>query len=266
MLENRSHDFYLIRRTLDDALVDNQIRPLFNKWIQTGELKEYLPSIDACRGLEGGSYHQETVYEHLLKSLDAASGYWIRLKWAVLLHDVGKFPTQNKTYNSDGSISISFHSHEVSGSVLACRDLSNLGYPKDICEDVSHLVRHHMFRFAEDLSDRTVKRWLYKVGKKYWNDLFLLRLADRRGNLANVNKPIITRELADLLQKINMFIDRGDIIFKEDLDISELSIKRLNRKGVGLHDIYPNLIGLVSEDKSRNNNQWLIEYVSRIYG
>ena len=84
------------------------------------------------------------------------------LRWAALLHDVGKPDTRR----FDGG-RVSFHHHEVVGARLAKARLSALRYPKTLIEDVSRLVFLHLrfYGYGEgEWTDAAVRRYVTDAG------------------------------------------------------------------------------------------------------
>jgi putative nucleotidyltransferase with HDIG domain len=223
-------------------------------------LEKYFPEFKDTILINGGQYHNETIFDHLLLSLKSANSCSVKLKLAILLHDIGK-PATYKNYNNV----VSFHKHEIVGATIAYNLCKRLNIDSDICRYVVKLIRYHMFYFPEGSSNKTICKWLFKVGKEDWRDLFKLREADRKGKLNKINKPVKTYEIKELENRINYMID-SRIVFKEDLHIADIEIKELIRQDIALNKIYCNLIGLVNYDISRNNSQWLRSYVKRIYG
>ena len=72
----------------------------------------------------------------------------IWLRWAALVHDIGKPDTRE--FTEDGRVS--FHQHEVVGAKLVRNRMRKLKYSKAMVRDVSQLVylhmRFHVFRRA----------------------------------------------------------------------------------------------------------------------
>ena len=91
-------------------------------------------------------HHQhKDVYEHSLTVLRQAialedDGPDLILRWAALLHDIGKPATRQ--HESAGGVS--FHHHEVVGAKLTRKRLRALRYSKQIIDDVSQLVFLHL--------------------------------------------------------------------------------------------------------------------------
>ncbi len=146
-----------------------------------GLLPYVLPEIEAAIGCEQGGIHAYDVYEHLLRTLQAAAdkGYGIEMRLAALLHDIGKPATRrtggkNKLYT--------FFGHEVVGARMTKAILERLKLPRDIIDTVENLVRWHMF-FAdtEEITLSAVRRTITRVGEDQIENLLNLRVCDRIG-------------------------------------------------------------------------------------
>ena len=85
------------------------------------------------------------------------------LRWAALLHDVGK----PKTRRHEPGGRVSFHHHEVVGAQLAKKRMTELKFPKDVVADVSRLVELHL-RFhgygTGEWTDCAVRRYVRDAG------------------------------------------------------------------------------------------------------
>lgn len=146
-----------------------------------GLLPYVLPEIEPAIGCEQGGIHAYDVYEHLLRTLQAAAdkGYGIEMRLAALLHDIGKPATRrtggkNKLYT--------FFGHEVVGARMTKAILERLKLPRDIIDTVENLVRWHMF-FAdtEEITLSAVRRTITRVGEDQIENLLNLRVCDRIG-------------------------------------------------------------------------------------
>ncbi len=146
-----------------------------------GLLPYILPEIEAAIGCEQGGIHAYDVYEHLLRTLQAAAdkGYGIEMRLAALLHDIGKPATRrtggkNKLYT--------FFGHEVVGARMTKAILERLKLPREIADTVENLVRWHMF-FAdtEEITLSAVRRTITRVGEDQIENLLNLRVCDRIG-------------------------------------------------------------------------------------
>lgn len=148
-----------------------------------GALRQLLPELTRCKNTRQNSkYHQDTVYEHCLK-VCAATEASVALRWAGLLHDIGKFVVARR----DTSGEPTFHKHEVFSARLATSILFNLGAPPELSQHIIDLISQHMYYYTSEWTDKTVLRFLNKLFLSEVNEaaihdhpLFKLRRADRQ--------------------------------------------------------------------------------------
>ena len=131
-------------------------------------IADYIfPEIPALRMTADEHAQHKDVYAHSLKVLSQAmdqeeDGPDLVLRWAALLHDIGKPDTFD---NTDGKVS--FHHHEVVGAKLARKRLRKLKYPKATTESIGQLVYLHMrfHGFGENQwTDSAVRRYVTDAG------------------------------------------------------------------------------------------------------
>jgi tRNA nucleotidyltransferase (CCA-adding enzyme) len=139
----------------------------------TGLLEVVLPELAAQRGIEQNKIEGEDLFDHSMRTVDAAPGGRPVVRMAALLHDIGKPSTAE-----DGP----FRGHEVVGADMAKGLLERLRMPKAVTERVAHLVRNHMFTYDSDWGDAGVRRFIQRVGTQSIDDLFALREADNAGS------------------------------------------------------------------------------------
>lgn len=142
-----------------------------------GLLALYLPELAACAGVEQGGFHHLDVLEHQLEALrqlllrfpDAA----LSLRWATLLHDLGK-PT-TKRYD-EARRSHHFYGHAKVGAELAARLLTRLRYPERLVRRVAALITYHMLPLPQ--REREARRFVHRR-RELLPDLLELMIADR---------------------------------------------------------------------------------------
>ncbi|GAA3250864.1 CCA tRNA nucleotidyltransferase [Nonomuraea helvata] len=158
-----------IRDELDKLICGANPREGLRLLVETGLAAHVLPELPKLR-LEIDEHHRhKDVYEHTLTVLDQAiaqeeDGKPDRpLRWAALLHDIGK----PKTRRHEPGGRVSFHHHEVVGAQMTKKRMTELKFPKDVVSDVARLVELHL-RFhgygTGEWTDSAVRRYVRDAG------------------------------------------------------------------------------------------------------
>ncbi|MDI3313259.1 MAG: CCA tRNA nucleotidyltransferase [Mycobacterium sp.] len=136
--------------------------------VQTGLGEVVLPEVGGMRMAIDEHHQHKDVYQHSLTVLRQAidledEGPDLVLRWAALLHDIGKPATRR--LEPDGGVS--FHHHEVVGAKMARKRLRALKYSKQMVDDVSQLVYLHLrfHGYGEGRwTDSAVRRYVTDAG------------------------------------------------------------------------------------------------------
>ncbi len=136
--------------------------------VQTGLGDVVLPDVGGMQMAIDEHHQHKDVYQHSLTVLRQAialedEGPDLVLRWAALLHDIGKPATRK--HEADGGVS--FHHHEVVGAKMVRKRLRALKYSKQIVDDVSQLVYLHLrFHGYGDgrWTDSAVRRYVTDAG------------------------------------------------------------------------------------------------------
>ncbi|MEO6792758.1 MAG: CCA tRNA nucleotidyltransferase [Mycobacterium sp.] len=140
--------------------------------VDTGMGDVVLPEVGAMRMAIDEHHQHKDVYQHSLTVLrqaidledpPPAGGPDLVLRWAALLHDIGKPDTRR--HEAEGGVS--FHHHEVVGAKMARKRMRALRYSKQMVDDVSQLVYLHLrFHGYGDgkWTDSAVRRYVTDAG------------------------------------------------------------------------------------------------------
>jgi len=204
-----------------------------------------------------GRHHTDDVFTHNILSLKFCPSTDPIVRFAALLHDVGK----PKAMSKDKDNLVIFHNHEVTGANIAAEICERLKFSKIDKERIVSLIRWHMFGVNENQTDSAIRRFIRKIGVENVKDMMDIRIADRLGSgrpadswRLKLFKEKIEEQLKPAKFSINdLAIDGNDII-------KELKIK----PGPKIGEILQKLFEEVDENLSKNNKEYLLKRILTI--
>jgi tRNA nucleotidyltransferase/poly(A) polymerase len=147
---------------------------------ESGLMKEILPEMEKCFGVEQkspGRHHIYDVGTHLLMSLKFCKSENVVTRFATMIHDIGK----PQTYRKLDTGVITFYNHEMVSTRIAENIADRLRFSKKEKDKFVILVRWHQFTVDEHQTDSAIRRILKNVGPENIDDMLALRVGDRLG-------------------------------------------------------------------------------------
>ena len=226
---------------------------------ETKLLQYILPELEKGVGISQNKYHIYDIYEHSIRSLQAATdqGFNLDVRLAALFHDIGK----PETKEGEGPDS-TFYNHDYVGAKFTARILGRLKFPRKFIEKVAILVRNHMFvSDPERITEAGVRRLIRRVGRENIADLINLRIADRLGMGRPKARPYRLRTIEYMIEKTSK-----DPISVKMLKIRGNQIMKILKiePGPKIGAILDVLLSEVIEDPKKNAKDYLEKRVGEL--
>ncbi|MCH7756535.1 CCA tRNA nucleotidyltransferase [Patescibacteria group bacterium] len=225
-------------------------------------LEFVLPELKRGIDIKQNQAHKYDVYEHNLKTLKhAADKNWsFEIRLAALLHDISKPETRRW---SDEKKDYTFHGHDVVGSRVSKKILTDLKFPNKTIDKVTTLIRWHMFfSDPEKITLSAVRRTIRNVGgeENMW-DLLNLRICDRIGTGRPKEQPFRLRKYTSMVEET----------LRDPLSVTMLNINggRVmeiidEKPGPKVGYILHALLEEVLDDPKKNNSEYLEGQVKKL--
>ena len=256
---------YISPERIRDEFVKIILSPVPAKGIElmqeTGILKIILPEIEEGIGVMQSRHHYygpyNTVYKHLVASLEKCPSEKLEVRLAALLHDVGKPKVkQGKGENA------TFYNHEYVGERMAKNILERLRFSRRVIDKVMLLVRNHMFYYnVYEVGESGVRRVVQKIGLENMGDLIDVRIADRLGSGVPKAVPYKLRHFQFMVEKVSR-----DPLSVKQLKINGNDLMKALKVSPGpkIGAILTVLLSKVIDEPTLNEKEKLIELAKEL--
>jgi putative nucleotidyltransferase with HDIG domain len=205
-----------IAAELDKLLEAEVPSPGLRLLSETGVLAVISSDLAQQVGIAQNKIPGEDLWDHTVRTVDAAPADRPVVRLAALLHDIGKPATYAEGH---------FLGHDLVGATLAGSFLERLRLPRVVQDRVVALVRQHMFSYEPKWSDAAVRRFIAKTGELgagALEELLLLRAADNIGS----GLPADAGHLDELRARIAAQLEASVALDRRGLAVDGEDLKR----------------------------------------
>lgn len=212
----------------------------------------FLPEILPCVGFEQRSrYHCYTVWEHIVRSVEAVPRDSV-LRWAMLLHDIGK----PACFTVDEQGAGHFYGHDGIGADMAADICRRMRMDKQRSERIALLVRRHGLDLPEN--KRGMLRLLNAIGEDALRQLMAVKRADNMAQAAafRSRQEEIDRQ-EQLLQRI---LDERPCFTLQQLAVDGRDMMTLGLQGKAIGEMLHTLLQKVLDGQLPNEREALLRW------
>jgi len=246
-----------IRDELTKILISNNPGS-FSLLKDTGLIRHVIPEFEQCFLTDQNHpYHIHNVAFHSLEAV-AAIAPETHLRWAMLLHDIGK--TVTKT--TDKQNVDHFYGHSLKSVMLSRIILRRMKFDNKTVDIILRLIENHDRRIEP--TPCAVRKAICSVGKDIFCDLIKVQKADKKAQ-----NPLYLKERLDSLTSIEK-IYKQISDNRQCVSLKELALKGNDLKSLGIQegreigDILLILLDKVIEDPELNKKEKLLRLVNEI--
>lgn len=221
-------------------------------------LQYILPELEEGFGMAQNHHHTHNVFDHNVLSLKHCPNNAWQVRFAALLHDIGKARTKKILKGA-----ATFYNHEIVGAKMVEKIAKRLHLSNEDMSRIVNLVRNHMFYYnVDEVTAASVRRLIRKVGEENLSDLIDLRIADRLGSGVAKAVPYKLRHLQYMMDKV-----RHDPVSVKMLKLNgdELMKELKIEPGPKIGALFDVLLSEVIEDPALNEREYLLKRSKDLY-
>ena len=199
-------------------------------------------------------HHAYDLYTHVAHVVEGVPGD-LTLRWAALLHDVGKIPTFTRDETGRGH----FYGHAGKGAEMADAILHRLKAPTQLREQTVFLIEKHMTKLEPE--KKNLRRWLGRLGEKTVEQLLALQEADM-GSKGTGRLPEMEQfsEIRGILEEIRA---ENACLSLKDLTVNGHDLMTLGFRGKAVGETLNTLLEQVIDEKLPNEKEALLDFAEK---
>ena len=217
--------------------------------ILTQELPELAPTVGF---LQHSPHHAYDVFTHTAYVTEAVPGI-LPLRWAALLHDVGKVVAFSLDENGRGH----FYGHAEISAAMAEKALLRLKAPTALRQQVVFLISHHMLNLTPE------RKSLCRALSKYGKENLMLLLALQEGDFHSKGVVGESEDFSQIRSVLNQLLQEDACLHIKDLAVDGHDLMALGYSGKQIGEKLEQLLEWVLEDRLPNERQALLGAASK---
>ena len=218
-------------------------------------LATVIPELAPTIGFQQHScHHVHDVFTHTAHVVEATPAE-LPLRWAALLHDIGKPETLTFTPDGEGH----FYGHAAISAQASDRILRRLKAPTALREQVVLLIDKHMLWL--EVSYRTIRRWASRLGMETLQQLLALQEADTGGK--GTEDPSQNPYFSEIRQILAQIQAENACLTLKDLAVNGHDLLSLGYAGPEIGKALQFLLDRVLDESVPNEKEALLKLLQR---
>ena len=216
-------------------------------------ITQVLPELKPLLGFDQKNrHHIYDIYTHTAHVVQAVPRD-LTLRWAALLHDIGK--PASFTLGEDGQGH--FYGHAGISAEMADTILRRLKAPTALREQVVLLIDKHMVWL--EVSKPAIRRWISRLGMQTMQQLMILQEADTGGK--GTEDPAENPYFSGIQAMIRQIEEENACLTLKDLAVNGHDLMALGLQGRAIGETLNKLLASVLEEELPNEKPALLRRV-----
>ena len=216
-------------------------------------LASVIPELEPMLGFDQRSpHHAYDLYTHVAHVVAGVPAE-LTLRWAALLHDIGKVPTFTQDETGRGH----FYGHAPKGAEMAGEVLRRLKAPTALRQQVTLLIEKHMTRLQPDR--KQLRRQLGRLGRETVEQILALQEADMGSK--GTGNPAELEVFGRIRQVLEEICREDSCLSLKDLAVKGNDLMALGYRGKAIGQALNILLEQVVDEQLPNEKEALLSWL-----